>query len=246
MVFQSYAIWPHMTVFDNVAFPLSVSGVRGGELRRRVMEVIEVVGLAGLEGRLAPELSGGQQQRTALARALVGRPRLLLLDEPLSNLDARLREAMRDELRSLQRQLGITAIYVTHDQVEALSLSTRIAVMYRGRIVQEGTPADIYQPPATRFVAAFVGASNFIRGELVAGRNGMVHVHTRIGEIVVPSDSGERIGATSVSPFDPNTSGCGPPMVRLRRPRMHSKASSMKRSTLAKRSTIWLRSRACA
>src|SRR5262249_52928112 len=143
--------------------------------------------LAGLEGRLAPQLSGGQQQRTALARALVGRPRLLLLDEPLSNLDARLREAMRDELRALQRQLGITAIYVTHDQAEALSLSTRMAVMYRGRVVQEGTPAEIYQRPASRFVAAFVGASNFLEGELVGSRNGRVRVRTRLGELVAPS-----------------------------------------------------------
>ncbi|HKA51233.1 MAG TPA: ABC transporter ATP-binding protein [Candidatus Dormibacteraeota bacterium] len=196
MVFQSYAIWPHMTVFDNVAFPLRVTGVRHAEVRRRVTDVLEVVGLAGLEERLAPQLSGGQQQRTALARALVGRPRLLLLDEPLSNLDARLREAMRNELRSLQRQLGVTAVYVTHDQVEALSLSTRIAVMDRGRIVQEGTPTEVYERPATRYVAGFVGASNFIEGELVTRKNGRARVRTRLGELVVTNHATQPTGAS--------------------------------------------------
>src|SRR5687767_9366409 len=155
MVFQSYAIWPHMSVFDNVAFPLEVAEPRPGkpEIARAVAEALALVGLEGLEDRPAPQLSGGQQQRLALARALVRKPKLLLLDEPLSNLDAKLRERMRIELRQLQRRLGITTIYVTHDQGEALFLSHRIAVMHAGKIVQEGAPRDLYREPASGFVA---------------------------------------------------------------------------------------------
>ncbi|MBX3031226.1 MAG: ABC transporter ATP-binding protein [Chloroflexi bacterium] len=164
MVFQSYAIWPHMTVFENAAFPLRVGGAKVGrdELRRRVDEVLAIVGLSDYAGRSATQLSGGQQQRLALARALIRRPRVLLLDEPLSNLDARLRDRMRAEIRDLQRQVGITTLYVTHDQVEALSMSDRIAVMDGGRIVQEGDARSIYAHPATRFVAGFVGTANFL------------------------------------------------------------------------------------
>jgi len=136
MVFQSYAIWPHMTVFDNVAYPLRVRHVPRDVVRQKVNNTLELVGLQGLEGRSATQLSGGQQQRVALARAIVRRPRLLLLDEPLSNLDARLRERMRSELRDLQRTIGITTLYVTHDQIEALSMSDRVGVMSQGRIVQ--------------------------------------------------------------------------------------------------------------
>ena len=145
MVFQSYAIWPHLSVFENVAFPLRVSerAPSRAETRRLVEEALALVGLEGLEDRPAPQLSGGQQQRLALARALVRRPKLLLLDEPLSNLDAKLRERMRIELRQLQRRLGITTVYVTHDQGEALFLSHRIAVMQAGKIVQEGAPRDL-------------------------------------------------------------------------------------------------------
>ena len=170
MVFQSYAIWPHMTVFENVAFPLRVAARPPAkpELRRAVEEALALVGLDGLEDRPAPALSGGQQQRLALARALVRRPRLLLLDEPLSNLDAKLRERMRIELRSLQRRLGITTVYVTHDQGEALFLSHRVAVMQGGRIVQEATPRDVYASPASGFVADFVGEATFVTGEVVA------------------------------------------------------------------------------
>lgn len=166
MVFQSYAIWPHLDVFDNVAYPLAVARPRiaRAEIEKRVMDVLGLVGMQSLARRPATRLSGGQQQRVALARAIVRRPNLLLLDEPLSNLDARLRDNMRRELATLIRQLGITALFVTHDQVEALSLADRLAVMEQGRIVQEGTPADIYERPASLFVARFLGAANVLPG----------------------------------------------------------------------------------
>jgi len=174
MVFQSYAIWPHMNVFDNVAFPLQVSRDRQyekNEIKTLVGEALEKVDLAGFQTRSGTQLSGGQQQRVALARALVRRPALLLLDEPLSNLDAALREEMRKELKRIQRELGITTIYVTHDQSEALDMSDLIAVIHRGNIVQLGTPRDIYFRPATSFVATFVGTANVLGGTL-AGRQG--------------------------------------------------------------------------
>jgi iron(III) transport system ATP-binding protein len=186
MVFQSYAIWPHMTVFENAAFPLRVGKERLGrdEVRRRVEEVLGIVGLADYAGRSATQLSGGQQQRLALARALIRRPRVLLLDEPLSNLDARLRDRMRAEIRDLQRRVGITTLYVTHDQVEALSMSDRIAVMDRGRIVQEGDARSIYGNPATRFVAGFVGTANFLDVVVLgAGTDGATRL--RLGEGIV-------------------------------------------------------------
>jgi iron(III) transport system ATP-binding protein len=169
MVFQSYAIWPHLDVFENVAYPLRVQPrPRAGreEIERRVMDVLALVGMTAMARRPAPRLSGGQQQRVALARAIVRRPSLLLLDEPLSNLDARLRETMRRELSALVRQIGITALFVTHDQVEALSIADRVAVMNEGRIVQEGTPADVYDRPRSNFVARFLGAGNILSGSI--------------------------------------------------------------------------------
>src|SRR5437773_12489103 len=171
MVFQSYAIWPHMNVFENVAFPLRVSErpPSRDETRRMVTEALALVGLEGLEERPAPQLSGGQQQRLALARALVRKPKLLLLDEPLSNLDAKLRERMRIDLRELQRRLRITTVYVTPDQPEALFLSHRIAVMQAGKIVQEGAPRDLYRAPASGFVADFVSEATFLPGEVTSG-----------------------------------------------------------------------------
>jgi len=168
MVFQSYAIWPHMTVYENVAYALEVKRVSRRETRERVMEALELVGLAQLANRSAPKLSGGQQQRVALARAIVGRPRLLLFDEPLSNLDAKLRERMRHEIRELQQRLDITAVYVTHDQAEALAISDTIAVMEGGKILALGGPRDIYGAPTSRFVADFVGLTNIVRGRVVA------------------------------------------------------------------------------
>src|SRR5688572_4752634 len=171
MVFQSYAIWPHMNVFQNVAFPLEVGDRRysRGQVRESVMRVLSAVQLDHLADREATKLSGGQQQRLALARALVMEPALLLLDEPLSNLDAKLREKMRFELKRLQRELRITTVYVTHDQSEALALSHQIAVMHEGRIQQIGTPREVYESPANPFVADFVGNSNFIEGYVVSG-----------------------------------------------------------------------------
>jgi iron(III) transport system ATP-binding protein len=162
MVFQSYAIWPHMTVFENVAYPLRMRRIPMAERRRRVGEVLVLVGLSGREDTPATNLSGGQQQRVALARALVFEPQVLLLDEPLSNLDAKLREHMRFELRVMQSRVGVTALYVTHDQEEALTLSDRIVVMNEGHIEQAGTPREIYEEPASRFVAEFIGKANFI------------------------------------------------------------------------------------
>jgi iron(III) transport system ATP-binding protein len=187
MVFQSYAIWPHMTVFDNVAFPLRVGRQRRpeAEVTRRVRNALEIVRLAGLEARSATSLSGGQQQRLALARALVREPRVLLLDEPLSNLDAKLREQMRLELRALQRQLGITTIYVTHDQVEALAMSNVVAVMHNGRIVQVGPPRAIYERPQNPFVADFIGLTNLVRGQVGTSLGGdLYRIETAHGTIV--------------------------------------------------------------
>jgi iron(III) transport system ATP-binding protein len=167
MVFQSYAIWPHLSVFENVAYPLRVQRPRPGkaEIREKVMEVLRLVGMEAWAERPAPLLSGGQQQRVALARAIVREPALLLLDEPLSNLDARLREAMRDELAEMIDRVGITALYVTHDQAEAFVLARRMAVMDRGRIVQEGAPRELYARPGTPFIAGFLGAANLLRGK---------------------------------------------------------------------------------
>ncbi len=163
MVFQDYAVWPHMNVTDNVAYPLKLAGVPAEEMRRRASAAVAMVGLGGLEKRLPSELSGGQQQRVALARALVSEPRLLLLDEPLNNLDANLREEMRFEIKALQRKLGVTVFYVTHDQEIALGISDRLAVMdASGRLRQIGTPEEIYEHPADAFVFGFLGVSNFL------------------------------------------------------------------------------------
>jgi iron(III) transport system ATP-binding protein len=217
MVFQSYAIWPHMSVFKNVAFPLDVRKPRPSprEIHDKVMRVLSVVQLAELADRDATKLSGGQQQRLALARALVMEPQLLLLDEPLSNLDAKLREKMRFELKRMQRDLGLTTIYVTHDQSEALALSHEIAVMNEGRIVQIGSPRDIYERPRNKFVADFVGNTNFIDGKILsaANGNGCCRVATPIGELNVQCVEAFAQGApvvVSVRPEDVELSESAP------------------------------------
>jgi iron(III) transport system ATP-binding protein len=169
MVFQSYAIWPHMTVFQNVAYPLATEAGRA-EIVERVGRILDRLSLGQLSDRLAPNLSGGQQQRVALARALVAQPQVLLLDEPLSNLDAKLREQMRFELKALQESFGITTVYVTHDQEEALALSDRIGLMHDGALIEVGSPADLYLRPAHRVTADFLGTANFIPAEVL--RNG--------------------------------------------------------------------------
>ncbi len=168
MVFQSYAVWPHLSVFDNVAYGLRTRGIVAPQVASRVAEVLRLVGLEGYGKRYGTELSGGQQQRVAVARAVVTEPRLLLFDEPLSNLDAGLRERMRFELLALQRRLGRTSVYVTHDQAEAMVMSDRIILMHQGRIVQESSPRALYERPANRFAAAFVGNANLIEAEIVA------------------------------------------------------------------------------
>jgi ABC-type Fe3+/spermidine/putrescine transport system ATPase subunit len=165
MVFQSYAVWPHLTVFENVAYPLRVRRASRQEIERQVTSALRTVQMEHLAARFPAQLSGGQQQRVALARAIVYAPRLLLLDEPLSNLDAQLRDEMRNEIRQMQSRLGLTALYVTHDQSEALAISDFVAVMNKGRVVQRGTPRDIYQRPASRFVAQFLGWTNFLPAE---------------------------------------------------------------------------------
>ena len=180
MVFQNYAVWPHMRVLHNVVYGLRLQKIPKAQIREMGHKVLELVGLKGLEERYPSQLSGGQQQRVALARALVRNPKVLLLDEPLSNLDAKLREKMRFEIKSLVRRMGITAVYVTHDQAEAMVISDRIAVMESGDIVQLGTAEEIYKKPANRFVADFIGTTNFIAGEVVEVRRdgGEAYIHT--------------------------------------------------------------------
>jgi iron(III) transport system ATP-binding protein len=199
MVFQSYAIWPHMNVFENVAFPLRVSNDRrfsATEIKTAVGEALDTVGLGGLAERHATRLSGGQQQRVALARAIVRRPDLLLLDEPLSNLDAALREEMRNELRRLQQQMGLTTVYVTHDQSEALELSDTIAVMNAGRIIQIDTPHAIYFDPVDEFTAGFVGTTNWLEGEVERASGDQTLVRTTSGaRVQCPAVGGHAPGA---------------------------------------------------
>ena len=185
MVFQSYALWPHMTVFSNVAYPLRVRGVRRRDLEAPVAEALASVGMTAYADRPVTALSGGQQQRVAVARALVGKPRILLFDEPLSNLDARLRVEIRKELRALHERTGTTSLYVTHDQEEAVALSDRIVVMREGRIEQVGSPRDIHRRPATRFVAEFVGFENLLEGNLAEVRDGVAGVALAGADAVV-------------------------------------------------------------
>ena len=181
MVFQSYAVWPHMNVFDNVAYPLTIKKTARTEIQSSVERVLGIVHLSQYAGRFPNQLSGGQQQRVALARALVAAPKLLLLDEPLSNLDAKLRESMRFEIKEIQRELGITVVYVTHDQTEAMAMSDRIFLINRGVVQQCGTPQEIYNSPANQFVADFLGKVDFFKGEV------------RDGQIVFPEMNNQKI-----------------------------------------------------
>ena len=194
MVFQHYALFPHMTVAQNIAFPLEMRRVERGERRRRLEEVLQLVDLTGYGERLPRQLSGGQQQRVALARAVVFGPRLLLLDEPFGALDRKLREQMQLELKRLQRRLGLTALFVTHDQEEALILSDRIAVMNQGRIEQVGTPPEIYARPVNRFVADFIGESNLFQARSDSGGTAVLSGGVRVRLPSVPSSPGAEVG----------------------------------------------------
>ena len=184
MVFQSYAVWPHMNVFDNVAYPLTIKRMPKADIRNSVDRVLEITHLSQYANRYPNELSGGQQQRVALARALVAEPKLLLLDEPLSNLDAKLRESMRFEIKEIQQKLGITVVYVTHDQTEAMAMSDRIFLINRGVVQQRGTPEEIYNRPVNQFVADFLGKVDFFKGEAGGGRIVFPHM----GDQSIPYD----------------------------------------------------------
>ncbi|GAA3337568.1 ABC transporter ATP-binding protein [Amorphoplanes nipponensis] len=195
MVFQSYALFPHLTAYQNVAFGLERKKVDKAEIRRRAGEIMEIVSLTGMEKRAPREMSGGQQQRVALARALVNRPRALLLDEPLGALDLKLRQQMQVELKRIQREVGITFVYVTHDQGEALTMSDRIAVMEAGRIDQLGTPREIYERPATRFVAGFIGTSNLLDGTVESVSGDVAVLSYGEGErVLVPVSAATGVG----------------------------------------------------
>lgn len=188
MVFQSYALWPHMKVYDNLAFGLKLKKVSDADCKKRIKEVLELVGLGAMEQRYPYQLSGGQQQRVALARAVVTQPRLLLLDEPLSNLDAKVREQAREWLRELQQRVGITTIYVTHDQTEALAMSDMIAIMSNGRLEQYAPPNEVYEKPASRFVADFIGVTAFVEGHIVDQQQRTVRIKIK-GDHVLTTES---------------------------------------------------------
>ncbi len=194
MVFQSYAVWPHMNVFDNVAYPLTIQKKSKAEIKASVDRVLDIVHLSCYADRFPNQMSGGQQQRVALARALVAAPKLLLLDEPLSNLDAKLRESMRFEIKEIQRKLGITVVYVTHDQTEAMAMSDRIFLINRGGVQQCGTPQEIYNTPVNQFVADFLGKVDFFKGEVQQGRI----VFPGLGGQAIPYE-GERTGKVEVA-----------------------------------------------
>ena len=198
LVFQSYALFPHLTVLDNVAYGPRARGARPAAAHTRARETLALLGLTGLEARLPAQLSGGQQQRVALARALVLEPGALLFDEPLSNLDARLRRRVRDEIRALQRRLGLSVVYVTHDREEALAVSDRIIVMDHGRIVEQGSPAELFESPHTRFVADFLAESNIVAGRLLGVRGDVGDVDIA-GHVVQVPHRGHAVGEVTVA-----------------------------------------------
>ena len=194
MVFQSYALFPHYNVYDNVAYGLKLRKVPKDEIRQRVERILKLVELSGMEQRMTNQLSGGQQQRVALARALVVEPGVLLFDEPLSNLDAKLRVQMRTEIRRIQQELGITAVYVTHDQSEAMAISDQIILMKQGVIAQMGTPMEIYYRPNSEFVADFIGECNFLHGTVAGSGAGITEVSLPAGKVSVKTDTGREQG----------------------------------------------------
>lgn len=194
MVFQSYALLPHYNVFDNVAYGLKIRKLPKEEIRRRVMDILKLVEMEGMETRMTNQLSGGQQQRVALARALVLEPGVLLFDEPLSNLDAKLRVSMRTEIRKIQQKVGITAIYVTHDQSEAMSISDKIIIMSKGKVEQIGTPREIYYHPNSRFVADFIGEANFLHAKVLEAAGETARIQVAGQELTVNNFSGRRAG----------------------------------------------------
>ena len=214
LVFQNYALWPHMTVYDNIAFGLQVRKLKKDEIAKKVAKVLQDVRLEGLEKRYPAELSGGQQQRVALARALVVEPKLVLLDEPLSNLDANLRLEMRSELRRIHRELGLTMIYVTHDQKEALSLADRVALLHEGKLEQLGNPTELYKRPQSKFAAGFLGETNFLKGKALKLSGNSWEIETPWGTSVIPQDqavgveSGKAL-SLSVRPEDLRLTGEG-------------------------------------
>jgi iron(III) transport system ATP-binding protein len=199
MVFQSYALWPHMTVRENVRFGLGVRRLNRDQQEQRVSEALHLVQLQGLASRKPNQLSGGQQQRVALARALAVRPDCLLLDEPLSNLDAKLRHEMRSEIRRICKEQGLTTIYVTHDQKEALSVADRIAVMDAGRVAQVGTPAELYHKPRTSFVADFIGETNLLIGRVIGREGDLLRVQTEVGDVWAAADGAASTDAVTLS-----------------------------------------------
>jgi iron(III) transport system ATP-binding protein len=198
MVFQSYALFPHLTVHDNVAFGVQLQGKKGKVLDQAVENALDLVNLHGLGGRKISELSGGQQQRVALARAMAIEPRVLLFDEPLSNLDAKLRVSLRSEIRRIQQALGTTSVYVTHDQAEAMALSDVVVVMNAGRIEQAGPPDEIYRRPTSRFVADFIGRANFLRGDVLAVDGENIEVSLLGTSLTIPAGEGHKAGGTAV------------------------------------------------
>ena len=209
MVFQSYALWPHLTIAGNIAYPLTGSALSKAEIAQKTEAMLEWVGLGGMGGRFVHELSGGQQQRVSLGRAMIGKPQAILFDEPLSNLDARLRERMRMELLALRQEAPFTSIYVTHDQLEAMTLGDRVVVMRAGRIEQVGAPEDVYRRPRTRFVADFVGIPNILEGTVRAVDGDEVAVDTVIGTLKTRGWRGER------APGSPCTVAVRPTLIGL-------------------------------
>jgi iron(III) transport system ATP-binding protein len=228
-VFQNYALFPHLSVFENVAYGLRVRGQSDGVIGKSVGDVLTLVGLAGYEQQFSGQLSGGEQQRVALARAIVIRPRVLLFDEPLSNLDAKLRVQMRQEIRDLQRRLAITTVYVTHDQEEAMAVSDRIAVMHQGSVVQEGTAEDLYHRPASQFVAQFVGRMNLVAGRAAAIAGDTVKI-AALGTLI-----SARVPPRGLAPGDPVQLIVRPEAVEVVRVGDEKTDADLLRATIASR-----------